>query len=175
MTMNNWSKWSAWLRARAENLAALMLASMFATFLIQVVFRYLLNLPLGWTVEYVAIAWLWGILFGFAFVVRDEDIIRLDLIYNVVPVWLRRAMDVFANLVAASILAWSLPKAYEYVTFMAIEKTAYMQLRFDLVFSIYIPFVIAVIIRCLLTVWHALRGDRPPVDPLKAAESEEYV
>ncbi|RYE54341.1 MAG: TRAP transporter small permease, partial [Hyphomicrobiales bacterium] len=38
-----------WLYARAENLLAAMLATMFVVFIIQIVFRYLLNLPIGWT------------------------------------------------------------------------------------------------------------------------------
>lgn len=148
---------AAWLRRRAENLVALMLASMFLAFLIQIVFRYLLNLPLGWTVEYVAIVWLWGILFGYAFVVRDADVIRLDLVYNAVSPGVRRVMDFATSLACAGIFAWSLPKAYGYVRFMGIEKTAYLQVPFDLVFSIYVPFVVAVIVRSLNTAWRALR------------------
>lgn len=69
------------LRLTADTIAALLLGSMFATFILQIAFRYVLNQPLGWTVEYVAIAWLWGILFGYAFVIRDADVIRLDIVY----------------------------------------------------------------------------------------------
>ena len=42
-----------WLGRRAEEVLAVVLASLFVTFLIQIVFRYVLNLPLGWTIEYV--------------------------------------------------------------------------------------------------------------------------
>ncbi len=163
------------LRRLAETVVVLLLASMFATFLIQIAFRYVLNLPLGWTVEYVAIAWLWGILFGYAFVVREEDIIRLDLLYNAMPEKVRRAMDIVAGLACAGILAWSLPKAYGYVTFMKIERTAYIRLPFDLVFSIYIPFAVAVIIRLLLTVWRAIRGHSHYVDPVQSAGADERI
>ncbi len=164
-----------WLRARAENIVALMLGSMFASFLIQIVFRYMLNLPLGWTVEYVAIAWLWGILFGYAFVVRNDDIIRFDLVYFAVPVGVRRAMDVVTGLTCAAILVWSLPKVWEYVTFMGIERTAYMRIRFDYVFAIYVPFAISVIVRCLVDVWRALRGTGHYADPLEKAVRDDYV
>ena len=40
-----------WLYARAENILAAMLGLMFAAFILQIVFRYLLNLPIGWTNE----------------------------------------------------------------------------------------------------------------------------
>ena len=173
--MSVWTKIASWLRGSAEAVVALLLASMFVTFLIQIAFRYVLNLPLGWTVEYVAIAWLWGILFGYAFVVREEDVIRLDLLYNAVPEKGRRAMDIVSGLVCAGILAWSLPKAYDYVTFMGIERTAYIRLPFNLVFSIYIPFAVAVIIRSLISVWRAARGHSHYVDPIQSAGADERI
>ncbi len=164
----------SWLYRRAENVIALLLASMFLTFIIQIVFRYVLNLPLGWTVEWVTIAWLWGILFGFAFVVRDEEIIRLDLLYNAVPPGLQRVMDIASNLICAAIFLYSLPKVYDYVTFMSIERTAYIRFRFDYVFAIYLPFAVSVIIRCLLGAWRAWRGKPHHVDPMEAASHEDY-
>ncbi len=159
---------------RAENILSLLLFSVFATFLVQVLFRYALNLPLGWTVEYVAIAWLWSNLFGFAFVVREEEVIRLDIIYGLASTGLQRFMDVVANLICAGIFAATLPAVWGYVTFMGIEKTAYMQLPFSWVFSIYIPFMLSVIVRCLLNTWHAIRGTHPKYVTGQAAESHEY-
>ncbi|WP_346913630.1 TRAP transporter small permease subunit [uncultured Roseibium sp.] len=162
------------LYSRAENILALVLASLFVSFLIQIVFRYVLNLPLGWTVEYVSIAWLWGILFGYAFVVREDDVIRLDIVYGSVPVAIQRIMDVFAGLVCAGIFLWTLPNVWDYVTFMAIERTAYMQIRFDYVFMIYIPFALSVIIRSLISVWHGLSGNHPKYAVGAASEMHDY-
>lgn len=163
-----------WLHRRAENLLALVLGALFVSFLIQIVFRYLLNLPLGWTVEFVAIAWLWGILFGYAFVVPEKDVIRLDILYALLPPQARRALDIVTSLICAGIFIWTLPAVWDYVTFMKIEKTAYMKLRFDWVFAIYIPFALAVIFRCLRTAYHAFIDKRPaPVDLINA-EAHEY-
>jgi len=148
----------AWLYRRAENLLALVLGALFVSFLIQVVFRYVLNLPLGWTVEFAAIAWLWGILFGYAFVVAETDVIRLDILYVLLPSWARRVLDVVTSLICAGILLWTLPAVWDYVTFMKLERTSYMGLRFDLVFAIYIPFVLAVVFRSLRTAWRAIAG-----------------
>ena len=82
----------AWLHARAENLLAAMLAVMFAVFIIQIVFRYLLNLPIGWTHEISVIMWLWMVLFGTAFVVRDYEEIRFDILYATVSERTRRTI-----------------------------------------------------------------------------------
>lgn len=40
-----------WLRNRAENLIAFMLLGMFVIFLMQIAFRYVLNVSIGWTHE----------------------------------------------------------------------------------------------------------------------------
>ena len=164
-----------WLHRRAQNFIALVLAALFVSFLIQIVFRYLLNLPLGWTVEFVAIAWLWGILFGYAFVLSERDVIRLDIVYALFPDWLRRALDVVTGLLCAGIFLWTLPAVWDYVTFMKIEKTAYMKLRFDWVFSIYIPFAIAVVIRSLMQVWRGVTGRSLTSQTVQVtAEAHEY-
>ena len=70
-----------WLRRRAEDVAVALLAVMFVAFLVQIVFRYLLNFPIGWTSELTIITWLWVVLWGAAFVVRESEEIRFDLIY----------------------------------------------------------------------------------------------
>jgi TRAP-type C4-dicarboxylate transport system permease small subunit len=164
-----------WLHRRAENLLALVLGALFVSFLIQIVFRYVLNLPLGWTVEFVAIAWLWGILFGYAFVVSERDVIRLDILYVLLPRGVQRVLDVLTGLTCAGIFLWTLPMVWDFVTFMKIEKTAYMKLRFDWVFAIYIPFALAVVVRCLINVWNAVTGRGSSVaSPIHSAEAHDY-
>lgn len=164
----------SWLHRRAENLLALVLGALFVSFLIQIVFRYLLNLPLGWTVEFVAIAWLWGILFGYAFVVAERDVIRLDILYVMLPPKLRRVLDVVTSAICILVFVWTLPKVWDYVTFMKIEKTAYMKVRFDYVFAIYIPFALAVIVRCLIIIWRAVFDPAPAEVAGINAETHDY-
>lgn len=57
-------RWAPWLARRAENVAVLMLVGLFLAFLIQIAFRYLFNLPIGWTHEISVILWLWLVLWG---------------------------------------------------------------------------------------------------------------
>ena len=163
-----------WLGRRAENILALLLFSMFVTFLLQIVFRYFLNLPIGWTVEWVTIAWLWGILFGFAFVVREADIIRLDVLYSALPRAARRVMDVLTGLTIAAIFLYTLPASWDYIDFMMREKTAYMRVPFFWVFVIYIPFALSVAVRGLISAWAGLTGAGRLHDTSKNAETHDY-
>jgi TRAP-type C4-dicarboxylate transport system permease small subunit len=149
-------KAASWLRRRAENVLAALLAVMFAAFLLQIVFRYLLNLPVGWTSELTIIAWLWGVLWGAAFVVREREEVRFDLLSGVAIV---------------ALYALSLPATLDYVRFMKVERTAYLKIRFDYLFSIYVLFVGAVIVRYLWILSRLLRGKDPAGADSPAASS----
>jgi C4-dicarboxylate transporter DctQ subunit len=159
----------AWLRRRAENVAVAMLGVLFAAFIIQIVFRYFFNFPIGWTSELTVIMWLWLVLWGAAFVVREREEIRFDIIYGGVGPGARRVMCIITAAVLLVLYTISLPAVVDYVTFMKVEKTAYLKIRFDLLYSIYIVFVVATICRYLWLGWQALRGVAPEeFDPTKA-------
>lgn len=158
----------------ANHVTAALLLSMFVVFLMQIVFRYLLGWPVLWTVEWVTIAWLWGILFGFAFVLKSGDMIRLDILYEAAPRGVRRAMDVCVGVFVAAIFTYTLPHAWDYVTFMGIERTAAFRWPFDLVFAVYIPFHIAVIVRMILLAWGGIAGTRRDEDLERHPESHDY-
>lgn len=160
-----------WLRRRAENIQALMLAVMFFAFLFQVVFRYFLNLPTGWSSELTVIMWLWMVLWGAAFVAREDEEIRFDLLYASVSRGVRRVMVIITALVLIGLYLYSLPAAWSYVSFMKIQSTAYLKIRFDLLFSIYILFSVAVTCRYLWILWHALieRSSRKADDTIGPA------
>lgn len=158
----------------SNHLTAGLLFSMFVVFVLQILFRYVLGLPVLWTVEWLTIAWLWGILFSFTFVMKTGDMIRLDILYNAVPRGWRRGMDVIGGLIVAAIFGYTLPHAWDYVTFMGIERTAAFRWPFDLVFAIYIPFHIAIIVRMLLLALGGVMGSRRKEDLELRPESHDY-
>jgi TRAP-type C4-dicarboxylate transport system permease small subunit len=149
---------AGWLRRRAENLAAAMLGVMFVAFIIQIVFRYFFNFPIGWTSELSVILWLWLVLWGAAFVVKESEEIRFDLISGSVGRRARIALGIVAALAVVILYAASLPATWSYVTFMKVEKTAYLKIRFDWLFSIYLAFALAIIVRYLWILSRLLRG-----------------
>ncbi|MBH0238386.1 TRAP transporter small permease [Methylobrevis albus] len=159
-----------WLYRRAENILALMLAVMFLAFVAQIAFRYLLNFPIGWTSELTVIMWLWLVLWGAAFVVREDEEIRFDLIYGGVSVGRRRVLAAITAIILLGVYLMSLPAVWDYVTFMKVQSTAYLKIRFDYLFSIYVIFAVAVIVRYAIILWKALFGRTPEqFDPTKAS------
>jgi len=151
----------AWLRRRAENIAAGLLAVMFAAFLLQIFFRYVFNFPIGWTSELSVVAWLWLVLWGAAFVVREREEIRFDLVYASVGRRTRRIMGIVSGIALVLLYALSLPASVQYIAFMKVESASYLRIRFDFLFSIYAVFLVAVIVRYLWILWQLLRGRDP--------------
>ena len=160
----------AWLHARAENLLAAMLGIMFTVFILQIVFRYILNLPIGWTHEISVIMWLWLVLFGTAFVVRDNEEIRFDILYSAVNQRWRRVLVVASAVILIVLFGISLPAVIDYVMFMKVEKTAYLKIRFDWLYSIYAIFAVATIVRQFWLGYQAIWGRGvDEFDPTKAS------
>jgi TRAP-type C4-dicarboxylate transport system permease small subunit len=155
------AKTGTWLRRRAENFAAALLAVMFAAFIVQIVFRYFFNFPIGWTSELSVIAWLWLVLWGAAFVAKESEEIRFDLVVGIAGPRARRVMGIIAAISIVVLYAVSLPAAVRYVGFMKVESTSYLKIRFDWLFSVYVFFAVAVIVRYLWILSQLLRGRDP--------------
>jgi hypothetical protein len=63
----------------------------------------------------------------------------------------------------------SLPAVIDYVSFMKVESTAYLKIRFDYLYSIYVVFAVAMIVRYIWLGFQAIRGKAPEAfDPTKA-------
>ena len=147
-----------WLQRRAENIAALMLAVMFAAFVLQIVFRYFFNFPIGWTSELTVVMWLWIVLWGAAFVLRENEEVRFDLLTGAVGRRARIAMGIVAAAALLVLYGKSLPASWSYVSFMKVEKSSYLKIRMDWLFSIYLVFLVAILGRYLWILWHLVRG-----------------
>lgn len=158
---------ACWLKCLAENIGSAMLAGMFIAFIVQIFFRYVLNWPLGWTTEVCTIAWFWVILWGSSFVLGESDEIRFDIVYSAVSPTARRVFKVITGITLIMLYLLSLPDTISYVTFMKVERTSYTGIRFDYLFSIYVLFIVATVIRYGWVVWRALRGD--PETPTSSA------
>ena len=157
------------LRRLAENVLAGLLGVMFFAFMVQIVFRYFFNFPTGWTTELTVVTWLWMVLWGAAFVVKESEEIRIDLLTSMVGPRGRLVMALIVGVAIVILYAVSLPATYSYVSFMKVEKSSYLKIPMNWLFSIYLFFVVAVIVRYLWLLWDVVRGKAPEeADPTKA-------
>jgi len=161
----------AWLRRRAEDVAAAMLAVMFAAFLVQIVFRYAFNFPVGWTSELTVVMWLWLVLWGAAFVVKESEEVRFDLLYGAVGRRGRIVMGILAALALLVLYGASLKASWDYVTFMKVEKSSYLKIRMDWLYSIFLVFLVAILARYVWLLWQLLRGRDPGAPDVEKVSS----
>ena len=164
-------EWAGWLRRRAENVAAAMLAVMFVAFILQIAFRYLLNFPIGWSSELTVVMWLWLVLWGSSFVLTEKEEIRFDLVYSAVGPRVRIAMAIVFSVAVVVLYGASLKASYAYVSFMKVEKSSYLKIPLNWLYSIYLIFLVAILVRYLWLLAQLLRGKDPEAADLTKASS----
>ena len=147
-----------WMRRRAENVVALLLAIMFVAFILQIVFRYFLNFPIGWTSELSVIAWLYITLLGSAFWLKESEEVRFDLISGRLGPVGRRVVGFVVALSAVVLFGMALPATVKYVAFMKVESSSYLKIRLDVLYSVYVVFAVAIIVRYGWALIGAVRG-----------------
>jgi TRAP-type C4-dicarboxylate transport system permease small subunit len=155
------------LRRLANYVAAAMFAAMFFAFIAQVLFRYLLNNPLPWSQELITILWVWITFWSAAFLLHERDHIAFDLIATALPDQGRRVLALLASLLVAGAFAASIPASWKWVSFMKVETTPIIGIRYDYFASIYMVFLVAVVIASVLRVYRLLTSKwREEIEPL---------
>ncbi len=153
-----------------EAIAGGMLAAIFLIFLLQILLRYFFT-PAGWTLELIGILWVWVIFFSCAFIVRERDHVKFDIIYLSVPM---RVRQVFAMLAAAAIVVgmlYSFLPTWDYIDWMKIRKTSTVRNPFSgekiplrTVFSIYAVFMLVVAARYAWLFFDVMRNGPPKTE-----------
>ena len=150
-----------WIRRRAENVVAGLLGVMFLAFIVQIVFRYFFNFPIGWSSELTVVTWLYMTLLGSAFWLRESDEIRFDLLSGALGPVGRRVVGLAVAVAAIVLFGMAMPATIKYVAFMKVEKSSYLHIRLDILYSVYVVFAVAVIVRYAWAIASLLRGEVP--------------
>lgn len=151
----------AWIRRRAENIVAALLGVMFVAFIVQIVFRYFFNFPIGWSSELSVIAWLYMTLIGSAFWLREDEEVRFDLITSRLGPRGRRVVGIAVAIAAVALFGIAMPATWSYVTFMKVESSSYLKIRLDVLYFVYVVFAAAIIVRYLGAIVRLVRGEAP--------------
>lgn len=160
----------------AQAVAAAMMATMFLTFILQIVVRYSARLewlperfPIldpslyGWTLEFCLLMWIWLVFWGNAFVVRAQDHVTFDILFHAVRAPVRRWFIVISGLAICVALILSVEPTLAKFHILRLKKTATLSavfgdwIRMRDVYSIYIFFLVAVALRYAWAVYRAIR------------------
>ncbi|SMX29186.1 Tripartite ATP-independent periplasmic transporters, DctQ component [Pelagimonas phthalicica] len=166
-----------WFSRLAEAIAGGLLAAIFLTFLLQIVLRYLFT-PAGWTLELIGILWVWVIFFSCAFVVREQDQVKFDIIYLSVSRPVRRIFALMSAVALVVGMLYTLLPTLDYIDWMKIRKTATVRNPFTGnkiplrdVFSIYGVFIVVIAARYAWQFVNTLRNGPPKTELELAVEA----
>jgi C4-dicarboxylate transporter, DctQ subunit len=160
-----------WMRRRAENVVAGLLGIMFLAFIVQIVFRYVFNFPIGWSSELTVVTWLYMTLLGTAFWLKESDEIRFDLLSGSLGPAGKRIVGIVVAIAAVVLFGMALPATIKYVAFMKVESSSYLKIRLDVLYSVYVVFSVAVIVRYAWAIVSLLRGEAPEEADITKASS----
>ncbi len=142
------------LRARlhrtAELIAAAAFAAMFGAFMIQIVSRYIFNAPVSWSLEICSIGYIWIVFWTCDILLHERQHIIFDVLYVKFATCWRRIVGIVNTATLGLIFLAALPTTLEYIHFLARRKTMILKLPFDVVYSCFAIFMIAVVVGAAL-------------------------
>jgi TRAP-type C4-dicarboxylate transport system permease small subunit len=142
---------SARLSQIANWLATSMFSAVFLIFNYKIFTRYFEHNEAVWADEVLVILFIWIIFWAQAFIVRDSEQITFDLVYRLLPPRGQRFTAVARHLVIGGVFLWALPGSLDYIRFLWREHTPVLNLPLDWVYSCFGIFLMAVVIRSLLS------------------------
>ena len=145
--------WTALWTRFSEAVAAVLFAMMFFGFLIQIISRYVLNMPVAWSLELCSIGYVWVVFWSASILAGERRQIVFDLLYNKLPPRQRRVLAVVNTATLGLIFLAALPGVVDYVMFLARRSSMLLKIRMDLVYSCFIFFMLAVIIGAAIRIW----------------------
>ena len=168
-------KLQKWFTRGAEFIAAMSLAAIFFTFLLQILFRYVPFLePIGWSVVLISLLWVFVIFFGCAFIVREADHVAFDVLYLAAPRRVRKVLALISAVLMVIAMLYSLPAVWETVfanRLMDLKKiqTIRMPITGDKIaikwlFAPFVMLMIVVTMRYLWRIYSVLRFGPPETE-----------
>ena len=191
------TKFLKWTSRIADGIAAAMLAAIFFIFLLQIGSRYLPKVigslglsdalpalaavePLGWTLELIGILWVWVIFFSCAFVVREYDHVKFDIIYLAMPRKIRAAFAVISAIAIVAGMLYAFLPTWDYIDWIKLRKTTTVRNPFTgdkiplrTVFSVYGAFMLVVTARYAWLVVDTIRNGPPKTELEVVLEAED--
>ena len=134
------------LKRCAELISAASFALMFGAFMIQIVSRYVFDMPVSWSLEICSIGYIWIVFFTSDVLLTERQHIVFDVLYQKFPPRQRRVLAVLLTATLGLIFLAALPTTLEYLSFLGRRKTMILRLPMDIVYSCFGIFMIAVVV-----------------------------
>lgn len=133
----------------AEWLTVAMFIGIFVLFVVTVFQRYVLAQPVNWVDEVILILFLWSTFLTEALVLSEREQVTFDVVWDMAGPRVRRAIGLLASVLVVVLFVLAAPTIWSYVTFLWREKTNALEWRLDWVYSCFLIYWVAVIVRSI--------------------------
>ena len=147
------------LRGTAEAVSTLLLAATFAVTLAGVFMRYVVNRPISWADELGMIMLIWAMFIADSFVTKDKDHVAFDIVWDASSPQARRVILILQGALFAAIFAYAWPLVADYILFLWRERTSALEWRLDFVYSCFLIYIAAWVVRLAFKCYDAIFGD----------------
>ena len=118
---------------------------MFATFLLQVFFRYVVRQPLTWTQEVIVMSFIWTVIFGACYTMRKRSHVKFTMIYDRCPPKPAALLRLLGNTIIAATFLILIVPSYKYAFFLGFQKTAVFRISFTFMFISFVYFLCSIV------------------------------
>ncbi|MFK8253213.1 TRAP transporter small permease [Ancylobacter terrae] len=151
-TVTTGSIWIRRWKRFAEHVAAGLFALMFLGFMIQIISRYVFDMPVSWSLEICSIAYVWVVFWSCDILVSERKQIVFDLLYNAFPPQARRVLAVGLTGTMGLVFLAAIPGTVDYVMFLARRSSMLLRVRMDIVYGCFVIFMVAVVVNAVVRI-----------------------
>lgn len=130
---------------------------MFVLFIVSVFYRYFLNNPLTWPFELTVLCFIWTAVLAATYARRTHSHVKFTLFYDRQSPRRQALTRITGNMLIAVVFLISLYPSFDYVQFMAFQKTTVLRIPFNIAYSPYVVFLVLIIAHSLYDVVVDLR------------------
>ena len=122
---------------------------MFLSFIMTIFYRYVLNTPLTWPHEVQVLGFLWTAVLGATYARRRRVHVKFTLVYERSSPTVQAFTRIAGNSLIAIIFLISLYPSFDYVQFMAFQRTTVLRIPFNIAYFPYVVFLVLITAHCV--------------------------
>lgn len=131
------------VRKGVDAVGVLLFLATFAGIILQVFFRYVMDSPVAWSEEYTMIAYMWAVFWSAAFMVREQEHVSFDIVYDISKPQTRRLLAIVSMVFLVTAFIILMPAVWDYLEFLTRRRTSVLRIPKIWVFGVFFVFLVA--------------------------------
>lgn len=138
------------LQRIVDTISGVLFLVMFLLFIAAILFRYVFDNPLSWSMELIMVSFLVMLFFTGALGLPAQRHISFNILYSAMPPNGKRVFAITGNVIGIIVLAVATPGAFEISLFEGRSSTPILHIPFSVFYFTFLLFVVSFAVRLLL-------------------------